>query len=203
MNPDLFGVFYFPKYLCILYNIMKNLNENIQRIKQMMNTINESSFDKPVEPEISMEIRQGVTNLLNDFIQNPEFVDDYVKTYDGYFIITNEEGDESLMYEFDIDYTQRSSFTPGVMYLPNGDPGYPDEGENAEYDFDITKLIYYKTDEEGGDVSVYEGKDFTGFLGIKLSNGMTGEEFMFEKFDEQIQENEAQIEDDGPEPDDY
>jgi hypothetical protein len=40
-------------------------------------------------------------------------------------------------------------------------------------------------------------------LNIKLSNGMTGEEFMFEKFDEQIQENEAQIEDDGPEPDDY
>ncbi len=89
------------------------------------------------------------------------------------------------------------------MYLPNGDPGYPDEGENAEYDFDITKLIYYKTDEEGGDVSVYEGKDFTGFLNIKLSNGMTGEEFMFEKFDDEIQENEAQIEDDGPEPDDY
>ncbi len=24
MSPDLFGVFYFPKYLCILYNIMKN-----------------------------------------------------------------------------------------------------------------------------------------------------------------------------------
>ena len=53
---------------------MKNLNENLQRIKQMMNTINESSFDKPVEPEISMEIRQGVTKILNDFIQNPEFV---------------------------------------------------------------------------------------------------------------------------------
>ena len=182
---------------------MKNLNENIQRIKQMMNTINESSFDKPVEPEISMEVRQGITNIIKLFIQNPEFVDDRVRTYDGFFVISNEKGDESLMYKFDIDYTQRSSFTPGVPYLPNGDPGYPPEGEPAEYDFDITKLIYFRNDEEDGDISLYEGKDITNFLKIKLSNGMTGEEFMYNKFDDEIQENESQIEDDEPDPDYY
>ena len=32
---------------------------------------------------------------------------------------------------------------------------------------------------------------------------MTGEEFMYNKFDDEIQENESQIEDDEPDPDYY
>ena len=110
---------------------MKNLNENIQRIKQMMNTINESSFDKPMIPEITPEVRQGITDVLNGFIQNPEFDDYDLNVNGGNFYIGDGEGVFYLEYDFSIYYSSRSSFTPGRMYMDNGDPGYPDEGEPA------------------------------------------------------------------------
>jgi hypothetical protein len=180
---------------------MKNLNENIQRIKQMMNTINESSFDNPIEPEISLEVRQGITKVLNKFIQNPELYDYSVSPYDGKFMIEDEEGDETLTYEFDINYSNRSTFTPGVTHLPSGEPGYPDEGTDAEYNFDITRLTYSKFIEGSGNTVLYKDKDITNFLKVQLSNGMTGEEFMYNNFDEEIQEKESDIDYDDPDSD--
>lgn len=178
---------------------MKNLNENIQRIKQMMNTINEGSFDKPIESEISLEVRQGITKVLNKFIQNPEFYDYSLSAYDGYFMIKDE--DKTLTYDFDINYTSRSSSSPGVMYLPGGDPGYPSSWNSAEYDFDITRLTYSKYIEGSDDNILYEGKDITNFLEVQLSNEMTGENFMHDIFDEEIQEKESDIEPEHNDPD--
>lgn len=182
---------------------MKNLNENIQRIKQMMGTINESSFDKPMVPEITLEVRHGISKILNHFIQNPEFDDDNLEFSGGNFTIGAGE-DLFLEYEFSINYTTRSSFTPGRMYMSNGDPGYPDEFENAEYEFEITNLKYVKfISGEGKEEILYNGKDITNFLNVRLSNDMTGEDFLHETFGERIQELEADHEDEGPdyEPD--
>ena len=181
-----------------IISTMKNLNENIQRIKQMMNTINESSFDKPMVPEITPEVRQGITDVLNGFIQNPEFDDYDLNVNGGNFYIGDEEGVFYLEYEFSIYYSSRSSFTPGRMYMDNGDPGYPDEGEPAEYEIEITNLKYVKFN-DGTDEILYNGKDITNFMNVRLSNEMTGEEFLHNKFDERIQELEA--EDEGDEPD--
>jgi|688.fasta_scaffold21666_5 hypothetical protein len=180
---------------------MKNLNENIQRIKQMMNTINEGSFDNPIEPEISLEVRQGITKVLNKFIQNPELYDYSVSAFDGEFMIEDEEGDETLTYEFDINYTSRSSYSSGVMYLPGGDPGYPPSWDFAEYKFDITRLTYSKFIEGSGNTVLYKDKDITNFLKVQLSNGMSGEEFMYDNFNDEIQEKESDIDYDDPDSD--
>ena len=51
---------------------MKNLGKDIERIKQMMKTINEGSFDEPTESEVPLNVRQETTKIINNFIQNPD-----------------------------------------------------------------------------------------------------------------------------------
>jgi hypothetical protein len=87
------------------------------------------------------------------------------------------------------------------MYLPGGDPGYPPSWDFAEYKFDITRLTYSKFIEGSGNTVLYKDKDITNFLKVQLSNGMSGEEFMYDNFNDEIQEKESDIDYDDPDSD--
>ena len=180
---------------------MKNLGNDIERIKQMMKTINEGSFDKPVESEIPLNVRQESIKVINYFIQNPEIVDYNVSSSNGLFSIAGEPvGDTQyiLNYNFDITYTQHSSFTPG-KYGTSNDDSYPDESENAEYDLEIESIELVKSVTDPNDRTknnsevIYEGKDFTGIMDIKLSNGETASDFIKNVMDESIQDEEREL----------
>lgn len=179
---------------------MKNLGKDIERIKQMMKTINEGSFDKPTESEVPLNVRQESTKIINNFIQNPD-IDNYnVSSSDGLFSIAGEPvGDTQyiLNYNFDITYTQHSSFTPG-KYGTSNDDSYPDESENAEYDLEIESIELVKSVTDPNDRTknnsevIYEGNDFTGIMDIKLSNGETSGDFIKNVMDKSIQDEERE-----------
>ena len=176
---------------------MKNLGKDVERIKQMMKTINEGSFDEPTESEVPLDVRQESTKIINNFIQNPEIVDYEVKGYSGWFAIGGEPVDKGepeylLTYNFEINITKHSSFTPGRY--GSYDDSYPDEGENAEYDLEITsvELIEGITDlnDEYSHKVIYIGNDFTGIMDIKLSNGEMSSDFIKNEMDDTIQDEE-------------
>jgi hypothetical protein len=182
---------------------MKNLGKDIERIKQMMKTINEGSFDEPTESEVPLDVRQESTKIINNFIQNPEIVDYEVKGYSGWFAIGGEPVDKGepeylLTYNFEINITRHSSFTSGRY--GSYDDSYPDEGENAEYDLEITsvELIEGITDlnDEYSHKVIYNGPDFTGIMDIKLSNGDMSSDFIRNEMDETIQDEEYNNEQD-------
>ena len=187
---------------------MKNLGKDIERIKQMMKTINEGSFDEPTESEVPLNVRQETTKIINNFIQNPD-IDNYnVSSSDGLFSIAGEPvGDTQyiLNYNFNITYTQHSSFTPG-KYGTSNDDSYPDESENAEYDLEIESIELVKSVTDPNDRTknnsevIYEGNDFTGIMDIKLSNGETSGDFIKNVMDESIQDEERESQADN-EPD--
>jgi len=179
---------------------MKNLGKDIERIKQMMKTINESSFDSPVESEVPLDVRQESTKVINHFIQNPEIVDYNVSSSDGWFAIKGEdvnkgEPEYSLTYNFNIEYSQRSSYTP-ARYGTSNDDSYPAEGDNAEYDLDITSVELIKgvtnLNDEYSHKVIYNGKDFTGIMDVKLSNGETASDFIKGAMDDSIQDEERE-----------
>jgi hypothetical protein len=169
---------------------MKNLGKDIERIKQMMKTINEGSFNEPTESEVPLDVRQKSTKIINNFIQNPD-IDDYrVSSSDGLFSIAGESvGDTQyiLNYNFDIDYTQHST-----------------DDDNAEYELDITSVELIKgvtnLNDEYSDEVIYNGDDFTGIMDIKLSNGETASDFIINIMDESIQDEERESQADN-EPD--
>ena len=178
---------------------MKNLGKDIERIKQMMMTINEGSFDKTTESEVPLDVRQESTKVINHFIQNPEIVDYNVSSNDGWFAIGGEdvnkgEPEYSLIYNFNITFTQRSSYTP-ARYGSNDD-SYPAEGENAEYDLEITSVELIKgvtnLNDEYSHKVIYNGKDFTGIMDDKLSNGDMSSDFIRNEMDESIQDRERE-----------
>ena len=170
---------------------MKNLGKDIERIKQMMSLINEGEFDKPVESEVPLEIRQIATKVINNFIQKPE-IDDYdVNGDSGWFSFGEEaekgEPEYSLYYNFNISYTQSSSFKSGRHR-------YRDEEEPLEYDLEIESLELIKgitnLNDEHSHKVIYKGNDFTGIMDIKLSNGDMSSDFIKNEMDETIQDEE-------------
>jgi hypothetical protein len=178
----------------IYYKIdhMKNLGKDIERIKQMMKTINEGSFNEPTESEVPLDVRQKSTKIINNFIQNPD-IDDYnVSSSDGLFSIAGESvGDTQyiLNYNFDIDYSQHST-----------------DDDAAEYDIDIKSVELEKSVTDLNDKTknnsevIYNGDDFTGIMDIKLSNGEMSSDFIKNKMDESIQYEERESQADN-EPD--
>jgi hypothetical protein len=177
---------------------MKNLGKDIERIKQMMSLINEGEFDKTTESEVPLEIRQIVTKIISHFIQKPEIDEFDVNGDSGWFSFNGKnvekgEYDYSLNYNFDVIYTQRSTFIPGNREATYGDR-FPDEGEKAEYEIEITSLEVMKgntnlNDEYSYDI-IYNGPDFTGIMDIKLSNGDMASDFIKDVLDETIQDEE-------------
>jgi hypothetical protein len=171
---------------------MKNLGKDIERIKQMMKTINEGSFNEPTESEVPLDVRQKSTKIINNFIQNPD-IDDYnVSSSDGLFSIAGESvGDTQyiLNYNFDIDYSQHST-----------------DDDAAEYDIDIKSVELEKSVTDLNDKTknnsevIYNGDDFTGIMDIKLSNGEMSSDFIKNKMDESIQYEERESQADN-EPD--
>ena len=170
---------------------MKNLGKDVERIKQMMSLINEGEFDKPVESEVPLEIRQIATKVINNFIQKPE-IDDYdVNGDSGWFSFGEEsekgEPEYSLYYNFNINYTQSSSFKSGRHR-------YRDEEEPLEYDLEIESLELIKgitnLNDEYSHKVIYNGKDFTGIMDVKLSNGEMSSDFIKNEMDETIQDEE-------------
>jgi hypothetical protein len=86
---------------------MKNLGKDIERIKQMMKTINEGSFNEPTESEVPLDVRQKSTKIINNFIQNPN-IDNYnVSSSDGLFSIAGEPvGDTQYILNYNFNMVQ-------------------------------------------------------------------------------------------------
>lgn len=174
---------------------MKNqLNEQLSRIKQMMNSIQEQSFDMKKEEGPSDEIKQKVLSALQEFATtHNNFGDAECDLNDGWFEISAGD-DEYVKFTFDVDVTGWPSFTPGRSYMSNGDIGYPDEGEPLEWSPENVRIEFMTTtqNEEGKwvDQIIYEGADFIDVLNYKLSfkgSGGSVGSWLFDMFDEKLQ----------------
>jgi len=176
---------------------MKNqLNEQLSRIKQMMSSIQEQSFEMKKEEGPSEEVKQKVFQSLEEFAKDGAFNDAECDLNDGYVEIPlDDNGDGFIRYRFDVDVTGWPSFTPGRSFMSNGDVGYPDEGEPLEWGPEnITiELISLTKNEDGkwDEHTVYEGKDFTNFLDYPLSFKNSGGDvgyWIYKMFDEKLTE---------------
>lgn len=177
----------------------KNLNEEISRIKGMMGMIMNESFDSPEGP--SETAKQIASTIISDVTKRPigKYIifDDYSFNSGEAMISFGDEDGNYITYYMDTDVSKHSSFTPGRNYMSNGDPGYPDEYTDAEYDLAVVKL-------EVGDGRglVYSGKDFTNIMDVQLSDGSTMGDKVYEHFSEDIGQWESEY-DSEPDYDDY
>ena len=174
----------------------KQLNEQLSRIKQMMGSIQENSFEMKKEDGPSDEIKQKILSTLQEFAETGDFGDAECDLNDGYFEISSDDsGDEFVRCRFDVDVTGWPSFTPGRSFMSNGDVGYPDEGEPLEWGpMNVTiELIGLTRNEEGKWIEnmVYKGNDFIDLLNYPLSfKGSGGDvnSWLFNMFDEKLSE---------------
>ena len=177
----------------------QTLNEELSRIKNIMGVaINESPDRREPEPP-SDEAREIAKKVLSD-VMNREvkyLFDDYDFNNGEIMISFGHDDGETVTYYLDTDVTSHSSFTPGRSHMPNGDPGYPDEGEGAEYDLGVTMVEI-----ENNGAIVYKGKDFTDIMDMPLSDGSTVGDGVHREFDEKIREWESEY-DSEPDYDDY
>jgi hypothetical protein len=51
-------------------------------------------------------------------------------------------GDDEVYVSFDMEteINERPYYSPAVMYMPNGDPGYPEEGSDGSLNFNLKKI---------------------------------------------------------------
>ena len=174
----------------------KQLNEQLSRIKQMMGSIQENSFEMKKEDGPSDEIKQKVLSTLQEFAETGDFGDAECDLKVGYFESSSDDsGDEFVRCRFDVDVTGWPSFTPGRSFMSNGDVGYPDEGEPLEWGpMNVTiELIRLTRNEEGKWIenTVYKGNDFIDLLNYPLSfKGSGGDvnSWLFNMFDEKLSE---------------
>lgn len=175
----------------------KQLNEELSRIKQMMSSIQEQSFEMKKEEGPSDEIKQKVFSALQHFAETGEVNDYDCDLSEGYFEIPTDDdsGDEFVRYRFDVDVTGWPSFTPGRSFMSNGDVGYPDEGEPLEWGPGGVgiELISLTKNEEGKWIEnkLYDGPDFTDVLNYDLSFKGSGGDlgtWLFNMFDEKLTE---------------
>ena len=136
---------------------MKNLNEQLAKIKGMMKMIQENDYT-PTGDASYWEAHSVAMHILADFTSSgaPYYFEDYsVDLNEGSFSITDEDGNE-LYYEFDVYIDSHGSFSPGTYEDPP-------ESEPTEFHFDNMKLTV--KDWTGAEEKVlYSGKDFTNFL---------------------------------------
>jgi hypothetical protein len=167
----------------------QTLNEEVSRIKGIMG-INEQQefddFDTQITPEEmtyngdeSFEMAQKIaSDILSDVVNRPIdrfsiFEDEYFDGSEIMFAFGNEEG--ALYYYFDVEFSSNSSYTPASY----NDPA---EYNGAEYDL---KPKYMEVND--GTNVIYKGNDFTDIMDIKLSNGKTVGNYVYDSFDEKIQ----------------
>jgi hypothetical protein len=174
---------------------MKNqLNEQLSRIKQMMGSIQEQSFEMKKEEGPSDEVKQKVFHGLEEFAKDGAYNDAQCDLSDGYFEIPlDDSGDEFIRYRFDVDVTGWPSFTPGRSFMSNGDVGYPDEGEPLEWGPEnvTIEVISLTRNQDGNwdENTIYEGKDFTNFLDYRLTfkgSGGDGGTWIYNMFEEDL-----------------
>jgi hypothetical protein len=170
----------------------KQLNEQLSRIKQMMGSIQEQSFEMKKEEGPSDEVKQKVFGALEEFANDGAYNDAECDLNDGWFEISASD-DEFVKFTFDVDVTGWPSFTPGRSFMSNGDVGYPDEGEPLEWGPENVRieLIHSSRDEDGkwNEHTIYEGKDFTDFLNYPLSfkgSGGDGGTWIYNMFEEDL-----------------
>jgi hypothetical protein len=173
----------------------QTLEEQVSRIKGMMGKIMTESFDEstPTEkPQGPSEEAQQLANKILSSVANSSDVNAEMENAghygsEVYVPLTDEEGN-LLEYTIDIFVTSSSSFTPGRSFMSNGDVGYPDEGEGAEYEFGGVTLSVQTADGQ----EIYGGKDFTNIFDFEFSDGSKMEDLLFEKFDDSIREWESE-----------
>jgi hypothetical protein len=177
----------------------QTLNEELSRIKNIMGmAINESPDRR--EPELpSDEAKEIAKKVLSD-VMNREVkyvFDDYDFNNGEIMVSFGHEDGETATYYLDTDVRSHSSFTPGRSHMPNGDPGYPDEGTDADYNLGVSMVEI-----ENNGAIVYKGKDFTDIMDMPLSDGSTVGDRIHNQFDEKIREWESEY-DSEPDYDDY
>jgi hypothetical protein len=177
----------------------QTLNEELSRIKNIMGMVINESPDRR-EPELpSDEAKEIAKKVLSD-VMNREVkyvFDDYDFNNGEIMVSFGHEDGETATYYLDTDVRSHSSFTPGRSHMPNGDPGYPDEGTDADYNLGVSMVEI-----ENNGAIVYKGKDFTDIMDMPLSDGSTVGDRIHNQFDEKIREWESEY-DSEPDYDDY
>lgn len=172
---------------------MKNLQEQIIKIKGLMKMIQEEEYTPSITPE-QWELDSIMMHVMADWVEGGmELGDSDVNLSEGWFTFNDSEERYFITYSFDVEVTAHSWFKSGTY-------DDPPEGENTEYHFEQMKL---KIEEsvDGKYVVIYDGPDFTNFEGTLLTtktitnrNGSTsskkyyGSDFMYDMFDDEINE---------------
>lgn len=170
----------------------KQLNEELSRISSMMRMISEEEFEdtsKPSETVIN-DVKQALRHFLNQ--DNPQADETEVESDGGWFVIDGGE-DKYIKYYFDVNVKSYGRTTPGRNYMDNGDPGYPDEHEPMDYEITVTQIEVGGTvlqDDKWVDNVEYVGPDFTDFMSLSFKNGMSGDQWLYDTFDERILETD-------------
>lgn len=182
----------------------KTLNEEVSRIKNMMNKIvNEQfdDFDTQIGPEElsqdsddypSQEIKDIVKKILSQFLAGNGDIDEIECDLHecSFEIIDPHSFGYSLKYIFDVDIVNYPQYDPGVDRYPNGDPGYP--GGSSDLDWNVGSMrieVIKSTENPDGKFSeetIFEGDDFTDFVDLKMENGMTGLKWIVNMFHEKL-----------------
>lgn len=175
----------------------QTLNEQISRIKNIMGvTINESEDQGPSGEAIEVA-KKVLADVINREIDKYSVFDDESFNGGEIMISFGHPDGESVTYYLDTDVSSHSSYSPGRSHMPNGDPGYPDEYTNAEYDLHVQMMEI-----DNGAGVMYKGKDFTDIMNLELSNGETVGSQIDKSFSERIGEWESEY-DSEPDYDDY
>jgi hypothetical protein len=169
----------------------QTLSEELNRIKGMMNSINENEFDAPEQQGPSEDIKNQIIAFEQAILQNNEIWEESeIDLNEGFIEFVNDE-EQYLKFSFDIDIEAWPWFEAGRNWDSNGDPGYPDEGEGLMWGFGGVELKFYTAQQVDGQWNediVYEGPDFTNFFKQKYAGGKTVETTLFNYYDQHMNE---------------
>jgi hypothetical protein len=166
---------------------MKNLQEEILKIKQKMKMIMENDFSANSVSSEQWELNSIVMHVLADWAENMDFslIDYDVNLDSGFFALGGKDDRYMLTYTFDVNITAHAWFSRGSY------DEAPD-GEGTQYEFKNMNLEIVETTEQGEKV-IYNGPDFSDFENQKFFNEktkktMTGFDILFDYFDDTINE---------------
>ena len=170
----------------------KQLNEELSRINSMMRMISEQEFEDTSKPSetIINDVKQTLRYFLNQ--DNPQADETEVDSDGGWFTI-NGGDNKYVKYYFDVITKSKGSMTMGRDYMDDGDPGYDNEYEPMDFEIIVRDIEVGETTQQYDmwtDKIEYEGSDFTDFMSLSFKNGMSGEQWLSNTFDERILETD-------------
>lgn len=187
---------------------MDNLNQSINRIKDVIKMIQEADFSvmdqlpnkNPDQGRWGLE--SIIMHVIAHFSRFRSFDDSDVDLDSGVFYITDQDGKYELKYEFDVNIISHGSYDPGDYETP---PSY----EGPEWNSENLKLTISEISDDGSYKVLYSGPDISGFEKMKFppredmknDREARGVDLIYSEFDEKITDLIGDVDYDYPEPD--